>query len=53
MIDEDIESYINKDIESYTDEDIELYTDEDGLSFLEIIDYRQYLLIVYWIIIFG
>jgi hypothetical protein len=38
---------------SIIDEDIESYIDENGLSFLKIIDYRQYFLIIYGIIIFN
>jgi hypothetical protein len=35
------------------DEDIEPCTSEDGLPFLEVVDYRQYFLIIYWIVTFG
>ena len=35
------------------DEDIESSISEDGLSFLEIINYPQYFLIIYGIITFG
>jgi hypothetical protein len=34
-------------------EDIESSTSEDGLPFLKAVDYRQYFLIIYGIIIFG
>jgi hypothetical protein len=34
-------------------EDVESCTGEDGLPFLEIVDYRQYFLIIYGIITFS
>jgi hypothetical protein len=34
-------------------EDVESCTGEDGLPFLEVVDYRQYFFIIYWIVIFG